>query len=60
MLATEIQEHARKLYQAHGEKAVVEAAQRAKSLEETGSADDARTWRRIEAALKQMRGPHST
>lgn len=60
MLATEIQEHARKLYLAHGEKAVVEAAQRAKSLEETGSADDARTWRRIEAALKQMRGPHST
>ncbi len=60
MLATEIQEHARKLYQAHGEKAVVEAAQKAKSLEETGSTDDARTWRRIEAALMQMRGPHST
>lgn len=60
MLATEIQEHARKLYQAHGEKAVVEAAQKAKSLEETGSANDARTWRRIEAALMQMRGPHST
>lgn len=60
MLATEIQEHARKLYQAHGDKAVLEAAQKAKSLEETGSADDARTWRRIEAALKQMRGPRST
>lgn len=60
MLATEIQEHARRLYQAHGDKAVAEAAQKAKSLEETGSEDDARIWRRIEAALKQMRGPHST
>jgi hypothetical protein len=60
MLATEIQEHARKLLQAHGDKAVIEAAQKAKSLEESGSADDARTWRRIEAALKQMRGPRST
>lgn len=60
MLATEIQEHARKLYQAHGDKAVLEAAQKAKSLEETGSQDDARIWRRIEAALKQMRGPRST
>lgn len=60
MLATEIQEHARRLYQAHGDKAVAEAAQKARSLEETGSAEDARTWRRIEEAIKQMRGPRST
>lgn len=60
MLATEIQEHARKLFEAHGDKAVAEAAQKAKSLEDSGAADEARIWRKIEAALKQMRGPHST
>ncbi len=60
MLATEIQEHARRLLEAHGDKAVVEAAQKAKSLEDTGSMDQARDWRRIESALKQMRGPRST
>ncbi|MGD9668457.1 MAG: hypothetical protein AB7U75_05295 [Hyphomicrobiaceae bacterium] len=60
MLATEIQEHARRLLEAHGDKAVAEAAQKAKSLEESGADDEARVWRKIEAALKQMRGPHST
>lgn len=60
MLATEIQEHARKLLEAHGDRAVVEAAQKAKSLEDGGSAEEAKVWRRIEAALKQMRGPRST
>lgn len=60
MLATEIQEHARKLLEAHGDKAVVEAAQKAKSLEDSGGADEAKIWRKIEAALKQMRGPRSS
>jgi regulator of protease activity HflC (stomatin/prohibitin superfamily) len=60
MLATEIQEHARRLLEAHGDKAVAEAAQKAKALEDSGAADDAKVWRKIEAALKQMRGPHST
>ncbi len=60
MLATEIQEHARKLLEAHGDKAVAEAAQKAKSLEDSGAAEEALVWRKIEAALKQMRGPHST
>lgn len=60
MLATEIQEHARKLLDAHGDRAIVEAAQKAKSLEVSGSTDEAKDWRRIEAALKQMRGPRSS
>ena len=57
MQAVEIQDHARKLMDAHGLKAVVEAAQKAKTLEEQGRKDDAKDWRRIEAALKQMQGP---
>lgn len=58
MQAIEIQEHARKLKDAHGDKAVLEAAQKARELEEAGDREQAETWRRIEAALMQMRGPH--
>ena len=54
----EIYDYARQLLEAHGEMAVVEAAQKARSLEEKGQTEDAETWRSIEAALKMMRGPH--
>jgi len=60
MQAMEIQEHARKLRDAHGDKAVVEAAQKAKSFEQQGDTEQAQTWRRIEAALLQMQGPHAS
>ena len=58
MQAIEIQEHARKLRGAHGEKAILEAAQKARELEKTGDQGQAKIWRRIEAALMEMRGPH--
>jgi len=58
MHTIEIQEHARKLLDAHGDKAVWEAAQKARRLEEAGDREQAETWRRIEAALMQMSGPH--
>lgn len=58
MQAIEIQEHARKLRDAHGEKAILEAAQKARELEKTGDQGQAKTWRRIEAALMEMRGAH--
>jgi hypothetical protein len=54
----EIHDYARQLLEAHGETAVVEAAQKACSCEESGQTEEAETWRRIEAVLKQMRGPH--
>jgi hypothetical protein len=59
MQATEIQQHAPKLYEAHGAKAIAEAAQKAAALERTRDAS-ARDWRRIEAALRQMQGPRET
>mgnify|MGYP001196742604 CR=1 FL=1 len=59
MLATEIQAHARKLIEAHGDKAVAEAAQKARSFEEEGAAEQAATWRRIEAAMLRLQGPRS-
>ncbi|MGO9389888.1 hypothetical protein [Rhodoblastus sp.] len=58
MQETEIQDYARQLFDAHGDKALVEAAQKARSLEEKGDKEEAETWRRIEAAIKLMRGPH--
>lgn len=60
MLATEIQDHARKLLDAHGDKAIVEAAQKARKFEDQGDKAQAETWRRIEAALMQMRGPRES
>ncbi len=60
MQAVEIQDHARKMMAAHGPKAVAEAAQKAKSYEDAGDKEQAKDWRRIEAALRQMQGPRMT
>jgi hypothetical protein len=46
--------------EAHGDKAVAEAAQKASSFEMQGNNEEAETWRHIEAALKLMRGPHES
>lgn len=56
----DIQDYARQLLEAHGAKAVVEAAQKACAFEKEGKNEDAETWRHIEAALKLMRGPHES
>jgi len=53
----EIFDYARRLFEAHGGKAIAEAAQKAAGLEEQGDEAQARTWRHIEAALRSMRGP---
>jgi hypothetical protein len=47
MLAIEIEEHARKLLEVQGPKAIAEAARKARSFEQEGSAEQAATWRRI-------------
>ncbi len=60
MQAVEIQDHARKLFDAHGPKAIAEASQKAKALEVKGEAEQAKDWRRIEDALKQMNGPRAS
>jgi hypothetical protein len=58
MRETEIYDYARQLLEAHGAQAIVEAARKACTCEESGQQEEAETWRHIEAALKQMRGPH--
>ena len=60
MQEMEIQEYALQLLETHGEKALVRAAQQARSFEEDGNQEEAKTWRHIEAALKIMRGPRQS
>ena len=44
--------------EAHGDRAIVEAARKACVYEEKGEAAEAEIWRLIQAALKFMRGSH--
>ena len=60
MQAIDVQQHARKLFAAHGSRALAEAAQRAAALEQQGRTDEAKDWRRIEAALAHLRGPRES
>jgi hypothetical protein len=60
MNTAQIQFVARQLFEAQGSKAIAVAAQKAKTLERHQDADQAQTWRRIEAALMLMRGPRET
>jgi hypothetical protein len=60
MREIEIHDYARQLLEAHGAKAIAEAAQNAIDLEAKGEVELARTWRHIEDALKLMRGPHQS
>ncbi|MCB1745151.1 MAG: hypothetical protein KDK91_32585 [Gammaproteobacteria bacterium] len=52
-----IDQFARRLYEEYGAKAMSVAAHRAAEYEEKGDAEQARTWRRVEEVLSQMRGP---
>jgi hypothetical protein len=52
-----INDYARQLMDAHGQRAIAEAGQRAAESERNNDGDEAKTWRRVEAALKAMRGP---
>jgi hypothetical protein len=57
---TDVHEFARQLLEAHGDKAIAEAAQCACTFEKEDKLEEAETWRHIEAALKMMRGPHQS
>ena len=60
MHATEIQEYARKMFEARGTHAIVEAAQKAIEFEKNNDIAQADDWRKIEAALKLMQGAHES
>ena len=60
MQTIDVQDYARQLLDAQGFKAIAQAAQKASAFEAQGDTKQAQTWRRIEAALIEMRGPHES
>lgn len=57
MKMNDISTFASQLYADRGADAIAYAAQKARALEEADEADEAQTWRKIERALLEMRGP---
>lgn len=49
---------ARRFLTVHGLKAELEAAQKAAECDRLHDLQRARDWRRIQAAIREMRGPH--
>lgn len=60
MKATDISSMARHLFETHGAKAIAEAAQKSASFALAGDEEQAKTWRRVEAVLMEMQGPHES
>ena len=58
METSKISEYARALYDAHGDKAEAEAAQKAKHHEDAGEVKEAANWRAVRAAIREIRGAH--
>lgn len=58
MSMIEIDDYARRLYQAHGDRAEYEAAQKAKDADSKGDASVADQWRRVRAKIRILRGPN--
>ena len=56
MQMMQVHDYARRLYEAHGDRAELEAAQKATALEAAGDKAQAETWRRVQRSIKEMRG----
>lgn len=55
-----IDDYARRLYSAHGDKAEYEAAQKAKDSEAKGDAETAEQWRKVREKIRILRGPNQS
>lgn len=51
---------AKRLYEAHGLKAEVEAAQKLQEAEQSGDEEQQELWRRVRAAVQDMKGAHTS
>lgn len=56
MLGEKIADYARALYEAHGDKAEAEAAQKMAAAEAAGKSDEVAQWRAIREAVRALRG----
>lgn len=53
-------QYARSLYDAHGDMAEAEAAQKAAAARSDGNTDDATKWDKIRSHIKELRGARQT
>lgn len=60
MNTTDISALARHLFETQGARAIAEAAQQAARFQKAGDEEQARMWERVEAALRELRGPHQS
>lgn len=60
MGAQQITTYARSLYEAHGDEAEAEAAQKAREHEQAGETEQAEQWRSVRAAIRAMRGANES
>jgi hypothetical protein len=60
MNASDVSALARHLFATQGAKAIAEAAQKAAQFREAGDGEQAKTWERVEAVLRELRGPHQS
>ena len=56
MLGKRVADYARALYEAHGDKAEAEAAQKMAAAEEAGQAEEVAQWRAVREAVRALRG----
>lgn len=54
----QIDDYARQLYSAHGDRAEFEAAQRAKDSASKGDTEAAEQWKQVREAIRVLRGPN--
>ena len=56
MRESDIADYAKRLLDAHGGKAEAEAAAKVREFEQANNHEEAETWRKIRAAISEMRG----
>ena len=60
MNTAEVSAVAHHLFETQGAKAIAEAAQKAASFQDAGDEEQAKFWRRVEAVLREIRGPRQS
>jgi hypothetical protein len=60
MTMIQVDDYARRLYSAHGDRAEYEAAQKARDAETKGDAETAAQWRQVREKIRILRGPNES
>ncbi len=56
----QIDDYARRLYSASGDRAEYEAAQKARDCEARGAHEEAEQWRKVREKIRILRGPNAS